>query len=267
MNAAVQRWGVVEVSNLVVGSTFSAESPSRETFLTQWCGCLTQAPAYCPDGIGPCTRFFSTYGPTNMNTERNICQTQFLWKNNPSTGEAVYTPAQRDVLYRNSVCARPGLSSLRECACMNRASDPDYKRLTMLLAEPINDGCWFLSCKGGDPGVYLPSDIDTVGCPRVLCQNILNAAQNSDLRIDAVNQMISCGNAGQNVGAACAGKTCSGHGTCQNGVCLCSESYGGDDCGSWRIGTLLIPPTWLLSAALFAILFVMQAFVLAIACK
>lgn len=80
-------------------------------------------------------------------------------------------------------------AQLPECSCYTRASDENYKKLS--LSAPFKDSCWYIPCRDSFSNL-IPSDLRDPVCPTNVCQFILDAANNKNVNISDINSTIDC---------------------------------------------------------------------------
>jgi len=80
-----------------------------------------------------------------------------------------------------------------DCKCISRTSDPIYNDVVdSLVANPINDGCWWKPCKNSDVYLVTP-DLANPTCPENICQSIINVVDvENDVDINNIQQNIQC---------------------------------------------------------------------------
>lgn len=101
------------------------------------------------------------------------------WYNNQSN-------ETKDAIIAN-ICFR--FRDADECKCFLRSLDESY--IAAKRAIPFNDGCWYPPCQ--QSGVNLvTSDIIKPSCPSNLCQIVFNELRNRDVKINDVQNAISC---------------------------------------------------------------------------
>lgn len=161
---------------------------------------LQQDGIVSPEDMDKCTSNFCSLPPTetcrtdpktgkpfkscskyaSAGTEGDICRT-WLSEQSDNVKESTI----------NNICTKD--SSLGDCACVRRTDDKTYNAVVDgLLANPINDGCWWKTCRNTD--IYLvPPSVNTDNCPLDFCQQIVNVVDTGrDVTIADLNTDINC---------------------------------------------------------------------------
>ena len=106
------------------------------------------------------------------------------------------TNTQRDIIASAVANKFPDLP---ECACLNRTTDPVYQAFQKSVGSadiPTGspDCCWWLPCKNPDKFFVLSQDQgkNCSGCPKMICQNVINAMGKQNVDISHITSTIKC---------------------------------------------------------------------------
>jgi hypothetical protein len=172
------------ISNYKLAVNFSADQVAGSISGTDMDKCTSHfcsLPATGTCGIDPATGnpFESCSRFNALGYEGTNCK---KWLNNQ-------TDADRDSAISNVCINNPDLG---DCACERRIADKTYRTVVDGFLNPINDGCWWGTCKS--PGVYLTtSELIDPTCPTDICQQIIDVDRTGgDVTISDLNTNIQC---------------------------------------------------------------------------
>lgn len=84
------------------------------------------------------------------------------------------------------------------CKCVNRedkdSADYDtYMKIYNLVSpQTTNAGCWYPPCRDTINNLIPSQFLDPTGCPTIVCQNIIDVLDSSDVNMDNVSQFLNC---------------------------------------------------------------------------